>query len=69
MNEEKIKRINELANKKKTVGLTEEEKLEQADLRSQFIAAIKADLQSSLDNISIVEKDGTISPLKKKTLH
>lgn len=69
MTEESIKRINELYKKMKTVGLTEEEKKEQAELRSQFIAAMKTDLQRSLDNISIKEKDGTITPLKKKTLH
>lgn len=35
MNEKKIQRINELARKKKTVGLTGPEKVEQAKLRKE----------------------------------
>ena len=69
MNDEQIKRINELYKKSKSEGLTEEEKKEQSELRSAYIAAIKADLQSSLDNISIKNDDGTISPLTKKNKH
>ncbi|MEJ1715123.1 DUF896 domain-containing protein, partial [Escherichia coli] len=37
MNEKKIQRINELARKKKTVGLTGAEKVEQAELRKEYI--------------------------------
>ncbi len=69
MDDLSIKRINELYKKMKEVGLTEEEKKEQAQLRSAYIAAIRADLQSSLDNISIQNEDGTITPLTKKTKH
>lgn len=66
MNEEKIARINELYHKAKKEGLTAEEKLEQASLRKEYIAAIRADLQSTLDNVSILNPDGTITDLKKK---
>lgn len=66
MNEEKIKRINELYHKSKSVGLTPEEKEEQTALRKEYIAAIRGDLTSSLNNISIKNDDGTITPLKKK---
>lgn len=69
MDDLSIKRINELYKKMKEVGLTEEEKKEQAQLRSEYIAAIRADLQSSLDNISIQNEDGTITPLTKKNKH
>ena len=37
MTEEKIKRINELARKQKSEGLTEEEKQEQYVLRREYI--------------------------------
>lgn len=66
MDDLSIKRINELYKKMKEVGLTDEEKKEQAELRSAYIAAIKSDLQSSLNNISIQNEDGTITPLTKK---
>ncbi len=42
MNEEKIKRINELYHKSKSEGLTEVEKAEQQALRKEYVAAIRA---------------------------
>ena len=59
MTEEKIKRINELARKQKAEGLTEEEKAEQAALRREYIEGYKKSLMSQLDNMYIVEPDGT----------
>ena len=64
MTEERIARLNELARKSKTIGLTEEEKQEQALLRQEYLAAIR--LEAQLDNVYIVEKDGTQTKLKKK---
>lgn len=66
MTEERIARINELYHKMKEVGLTDAEKEEQAKLRREYIEAMKADLRSTLDNVSIVNPDGTIEELKKK---
>lgn len=64
--DEKIARINELYHKSKTSeGLTPEEKEEQQRLRGEYIASIRQNLRSTLDNVSIVEKDGTITDLKK----
>lgn len=59
MTEEKIKRINELAHKKKTVGLSEEETKEQYILRREYIESFKASLVAQLENTYIVEPDGT----------
>ena len=59
-----IDRINELARKQKTVGLTEEEKSEQAKLRQEYIASVRANLRAQLDNIDIVEADGSVTHLK-----
>ncbi len=67
MNQNKLDRINELARKSRTEeGLTEEEKAEQALLRSEYISAFKASLRGQLDNIVFVEKDGSHTPLTKK---
>ena len=52
----KIDRINELAHKSKSEGLTEEEKAEQALLRAEFIAEIRADVRASLESIEIVDE-------------
>ncbi len=52
---EKIDRINELARKKKTVGLTEEELLEQGLLREEYIDSFKANLRAQLENIEFVD--------------
>lgn len=52
---EKIARINELAHKKKAVGLTEEELAEQKILYREYIAAITGNLRAELENIEIVD--------------
>ncbi|MBE5768893.1 MAG: DUF896 domain-containing protein [Clostridiales bacterium] len=62
----KIDRINELARKKKTVGLTEAEMQEQAVLRREYIDGFKENLASILENTVIQQPDGTKTPLKKK---
>jgi len=66
MTEEKIKRINELYNKAKTEGLSDEEKKEQQILRRQFIDDFKRNLRGQLDNISIQEEDGSVTNLGEK---
>ncbi len=66
MDADKISRINELARKSKTVGLTETEKEEQAKLRQEYIALVRMNLRSQLDNIDIREKDGSITNLGEK---
>lgn len=54
----RVKRINELARKQKTVGLTNDEKLEQAELRRQYIDNLKQSLRQQLDAIEFVDDDG-----------
>jgi uncharacterized protein YnzC (UPF0291/DUF896 family) len=56
-----INRINELAKKKKTVGLTDEELTEQTKLRRIYIDNIKIQLKNNLDNIEIVDAKPTNS--------
>lgn len=66
MDENKIKRINELYHKSKAEGLTEQEKKEQQLLRREYIEAIKGNLRGQLNQISIQEKDGSITDLGEK---
>ncbi len=66
MDPKKIERINELARKKKTTGLTEEEQAEQAALRKEYLDGYRENLKSMLDSIVVEEKDGTRHPLRKK---
>lgn len=72
MDETRIARINELYHKSQGEGLTEEEKLEQATLRKEYVAAIRQNLRGTLENVSIVNPDGSIekaSDLRKNKQH
>ena len=64
---EVIARINVLAKKAKTEGLTEDETAERDRLRRIYIDAVKASLVGQLDNTYIVNPDGTKKKLGKKT--
>ena len=66
MDNEKIDRINTLAHKAKSVGLTEEKKKEQAELRKEYLAAVRQNLKAQLDNIDVKEKDGSVTNLGEK---
>ena len=66
MEKEQIERINELARKKKTVGLTEEELAEQAKLRQQYLAEFRANMEATLQAVRVAQADGTYKPLEKK---
>lgn len=66
MDQTRIDRINELYRKSKAEGLTEAEKEEQALLRKQYIEDFKRNLRGQLDNIDIVEADGSVTNLGEK---
>ncbi len=66
MTEKEIDRINELARKSKTQGLSEEEKIEQKALRVKYINSFKESLEGQLNNLVIVEPDGTKRKVTKK---
>ena len=63
--EETIKRINELYHKSQTEGLSEEERVEQKNLRQRYIESVKGNLRGQLENMSIQRPDGTIEKVKK----
>lgn len=64
--EQMTKRINELYHKSQAEGLTEQEKEEQKKLRQAYVANVRANLRGQLNNISIVEKDGSVTDLGEK---
>lgn len=66
MDEKKIARINELYRKSKAEGLTEAEKKEQKVLRQDYLDGIRRNLRSQLNNIDILEKDGSVVNLGEK---
>ena len=66
MDASRIDRINALYHKSQSVGLTEQEKEEQARLRREYAAAIRGSLRSNLNNISIKEADGSVTDLGRK---
>ena len=66
MEVEKIDRINALALKAKSVGLTEEEKKERELLRKEYIASVRMNLRAQLDNVDVQQEDGTIINLGEK---
>ena len=66
MKPEQIARINELAKKAKTVGLTPEEHAERNELRNAYLADIRLNLQAQLDNTYVVDEKGNKRKLKKK---
>lgn len=66
MDQEKIKRINALYHKSKNEGLTEEEKAEQQQLRTEYRMSIINNLSANLDNVRIKNPDGSLSKLQPK---
>ena len=66
MEKEKVARINELAHLSKERTLTAEEKAEQAALRAEYIAEIRASFGGMLENTVIQRPDGSREHLPKK---
>lgn len=62
----KISRINELYHKSKAEGLTDIEKEEQAALRKEYLAEIRGNLRSQLNQIDMQMEDGSIVNLGEK---
>lgn len=64
--EEKIKRINELYHKSQAEGLSQAEKQEQAQLRADYVASVRANLRGQLNSITIQKEDGSMENLGEK---
>ncbi len=66
MEQKKIDRINYLARKSRSEGLTDKEKEEQKILREEYVMSFKRSLVSQLENTYILESDGTKRKVHKK---
>ncbi len=66
MEQQRIDRINELARKARTVGLTPAEQAERQELRNEYLAAIRLSLRAQLDNTYIVDEHGNKRKLGPK---
>lgn len=66
MTEERIARLNALAQLKKQRELTVEELSEQAELRAEYIQSVRQNLMAQLDNTTVVYPDGTRKKLERK---
>lgn len=62
----RLLRINELAHKAKTEGLTAEELAERDVLRKEYLLAFRANMMSTMEKITIVEEDGSHTPVARK---
>ncbi|HEY9063154.1 MAG TPA: DUF896 domain-containing protein [Pseudobacteroides sp.] len=62
-----INRINELAKKSKTSGLSDTEKIEQQSLRREYINAFKNNMKKTLDSVTVVDKHGNRKQLRQKS--
>ena len=67
MDQKLIERINELAQKAKTQGLTAEEAQEREALRKQYLAEFRKGFQQILDNTYVETPDGEKTKLQRKT--
>lgn len=66
MEQSRIDRINALARKAKTEGLTQEETLEREKLRREYIDSVVGNLTSQLENTYLVDEKGRRTKLRRK---
>ena len=67
MEQSKIARINALAKKSRSEGLSPEERQEQQALRQEYIAAFRASMAAQLDSLVIVDEKGNRRKLTPKS--
>ncbi|MDE6724016.1 MAG: DUF896 domain-containing protein [Ruminiclostridium sp.] len=68
MEKSKIERINYLARKSKSRGLTEEEKAEQQALRDEYREGFRKNLTAQLDNTYYIDENGNKVSITRKTV-
>ncbi|WJY28654.1 MULTISPECIES: DUF896 domain-containing protein [Sporosarcina] len=67
LEDKKIKRINELAKKAKTTGLSVEEAKEQSQLRSEYLKTFRSTMRDTIENVKVIDPDGNdVTPDKVK---
>jgi uncharacterized protein YnzC (UPF0291/DUF896 family) len=76
LSKQKMARINELANKSKTSGLTDKEAKEQSKLRKEYLETFRNSMRKTIENTKVFDPNGNeVTPKKlqqiqkKKNLH
>ena len=65
LNEEKLRRIKELSQKKKAGELTESEQAERELLHQEYLQAFRQSMRQQLDHLKVIDPDGNdITPNK-----
>lgn len=66
---EKLARINFLANKSKTEGLTNAERKEQQQLRTEYLQGFKKSFTDQITNVTVIDPEGNdVTPKKVKEM-
>ncbi|MGM9924352.1 MAG: DUF896 domain-containing protein [Bacillus sp. (in: firmicutes)] len=69
LSKDKIARINELANKAKTTGLTPAEAKEQTKLRSEYLQSFRKSMANTIENMTVIDPEGNdVTPEKLKRI-
>lgn len=69
LSQKKLARINELAQKKKTEGLSESEIIEQKKLREEYLEAFRGGMKHHIEGLKIVDPKGNdVTPKKLKEI-
>ena len=69
LSKEKMARINELARKKKSEGLSQAEILEQQSLREEYLTVFRGGMRHHIEGMKVVDQEGTdVTPDKLKEI-
>ncbi|KFE42773.1 DUF896 domain-containing protein [Staphylococcus agnetis] len=69
LSQEKLQRINALAKKKKSEGLTEAEAKEQSRLRSEYLASFRNSFKNQIEHTKVIDPEGNdVTPSKLKEI-
>ncbi|MDW0115648.1 DUF896 domain-containing protein [Sporosarcina thermotolerans] len=64
---DKIKRINELSKKSKTIGLSIEEAKEQTQLRKEYLETFRSSMRDTIEHVKVIDPEGKdVTPQKVK---
>ncbi|WP_339249846.1 DUF896 domain-containing protein [Sporosarcina sp. FSL W8-0480] len=64
---DKIKRINELSKKSKTIGLSIEEAKEQTQLRKEYLESFRSSMRDTIEHVKVIDPKGNdVTPKKVK---
>lgn len=69
MEREKIDRINFLARKQRSEGLSEQEKAEQQQLRDEYRRQFRSSMENQLDRLYYKNADGSVEKAVKAIPH